>query len=265
VNTLGNAGVVCRGAANACDSAESCTGTSATCPTDADKQAPKLNPGTNQTLVGSCSSAAVVFTLPTLASSSCETGTTVTCTAVLGRDHVPCTAKDAKTNSLPGNSYGANTVTCTAKDTGGNVSAPVTFTVTVLQPLTMRVQPPLSGDNDTVDNVVKDGSTVPTKVLLYACGVNVTAKASVVAKLSVTYMPSGGAAVGNPVTTTSNGAGDTNGVMTFDGTTYHYNLSTKGFSVTAGIPAFYQENITVAYKSAPSVVVGSDAIELDTK
>jgi hypothetical protein len=81
----------------------------------------------------------------------------------------------------------------------------------------------------------------------------------------VTYMPNGGATVGNPVTITSNGAGDTNGMMTFDGMAYHYNLGTKGFSVTAGVPAFYQENITVAYQSAPSVVVGSDAIELDTK
>jgi hypothetical protein len=53
--------------------------------------------------------------------------------------------------------------------------------------------------------------------------------------------------------------------MIFEGTTYHYNLSTKGFSVTASVPAFYQENITFAYKSAPSVIVGSDAIQLDTR
>jgi len=61
----------------------------------------------------------------------------------------------------------------------------------------------------------------------------VTTTASAVAKVAVTYVPSGGASVSNPVTTTSTGGVDTNGVMTFDGTYYHYNLATKGFSVTA--------------------------------
>jgi hypothetical protein len=59
--------------------------------------------------------------------------------------------------------------------------------------------------------------------------------------------------------------GDANGVMVFDGTYYHYNLDTKGLASTAGVPAFYQESITVAYNSAPGVVVGSDSIQLDTK
>lgn len=102
-----------------------------------------------------------------------KTGTTVTSTA------------------LSGSSYGVHTVTCTAKDASGNVSAAVTFKVTVLQPLTVRIQPPLSGDNDTVDKIVKDGTTVPTKVQLYACGANLTTTASVVAKVAVPYVPSG--------------------------------------------------------------------------
>jgi hypothetical protein len=41
--------------------------------------------------------------------------------------------------------------------------------------------------------VVKNGSTVQTKVLLYACGANVTKTASVVAKVAATYTTSGGA------------------------------------------------------------------------
>jgi hypothetical protein len=53
--------------------------------------------------------------------------------------------------------------------------------------------------------------------------------------------------------------------MTPDGANYRYKLSTKGFLVTADVPAFYQENITVADKSAPSVVVGPDTIQIDTK
>ncbi|HVU52271.1 MAG TPA: HYR domain-containing protein [Polyangia bacterium] len=244
-HTPGNKGAVCRAATSACDSAETCTGTSAACPAAADKVAPVLAAGTNQTVVGTCSSAPLVFAAPALVG-SCETGTKVTCT------------------SVPGNAYGAHTVACTAKDAAGNVSAPVSFTVTVLQPLTVRVQPPLSGDNDAVDNVVKDGSTVPVKVQLFACGVNVTKTASVTAKLAVASAPSGGSTTTQTVVACSD-APNTNGVMVLDGASYHYNLSTKGYAVTAGLPAFFQLNVSVAYKSAPSVVVGSDAIELDTR
>jgi hypothetical protein len=177
---------------------------------------------------------------------SCGTGATVTCT------------------SIPGNSYGPQAITCTAKDASGNVSAPVSFTVTVLQPLTIKIQPPLGGDNDGVDNVVKDGSIVPNKILLYACGAEVTKTAAVTATLGVTYKTTGGSS-STSVVTTSNGIGDTGGVMIFDGTYYHYNLSTKGFSTTTGVPAFYQETISVAYQSAPSVIVGTDFIQVDTK
>jgi hypothetical protein len=242
----GNAGTVCRAAANACDTAEVCTGTSATCPANVDHQPPALGAGTDQVIVGTCSTTPLAFTTPTLANGTCEAGTTVTCT------------------SLPGNSYGAKPVTCTAKDASGNVSAAVSFTVTVLQPLTVVVQPPLAGDNDTVDNIVKAGSTVPNKVQLFACGVNVTTTASVVAKLAVAYTPTGAAPVKATVPA-FNGKGDVNGVMILDGANYRYNLDTRGYTTTGVGPAFYQETITVAYKSAPNVVVGSDAIEVDTQ
>jgi hypothetical protein len=246
VFTPGNAGTVCRGAANACDSAEVCTGTSAACPPNVDHQPPALAAGTDQVVVGTCSAAPLAFVTPALANGTCEAGTTVTCT------------------SIPGNSYGAKPVTCTAKDASGNVSAAVSFTVTVLQPLTVVVQPPLTGDNNTVDNIVKVGSTVPNKVQLLACGVNVTTTASVVVKLTVAYTPTGGATV-TSIVPAFNGKGDVNGVMVLDGANYRYNLDTKGYSTTASVPAFYQETVTVAYKSAPNVVVGSDAIEVDTQ
>jgi hypothetical protein len=202
---------------------------------------PTLNASANQTVVGSCSSTALAYTHPTEANGC----TTVSCTPI------------------PGNSYGAHTVTCTATNSGGSSS--VSFTVTVLQPLTIKIQPPLAGDNDAVDNVVKDGSTVPNKILLYACGTDVTSHVSVVAKLGVTYKQTGGSNVSTTVAITSNGPGDSNGIMVFDGTYYRYNLATAGFSVTQGVPAFYQENITVAYQSAPNVIVSSDAIQIDTK
>jgi len=86
----------------------------------------------------------------------------------------------------------------------------------------------------------------------------------VIVKIGTTYVSSGGATSSKTVLT-CNDPFDTSGVMTLDGAFYRYNLSTKGLSVTAGVPAFYQENITVAYQSAPSVVVGTDKIQLDIK
>jgi hypothetical protein len=232
--------IVCK-AEDACHLAGTCAPSTGICSNPI--APPTLNAGTNQTIVGSCSSAAVTYTYPT-AANGCSA--TVTCT------------------SIPGNSYGAHTVTCTATGPGGT-SAPVSFTVTVLQPLTIMIQPPLSGDNDTVDNIVKDGSTVPNKILLYGCGTDVTRSVSVIATLGVTFQPKGGASNGTTVAITYNGAGDTNGIMVFDGAHYHYNLATKGFAVTQGVPGFYQENIKVAYQSAPTVIVGTDAIQIDTK
>jgi hypothetical protein len=208
---------------------------------------PSLGAGTDQTVVGTCNSTPLAYAQPQVAGSSCQTGVTISCTPV------------------PGNKYGANTVICTATNGAGTVSAPVSFRVTVLQPLTMRIQAPLAGDNASVDNVVKAGSTVPVKVLLFACGADVTTTAAVDGKLAVNYKTSGGSNTTATVTATSSGAGDANGVMIFDGTHYRYNLSTKGYSATQGVPAFYQVNLSVAYKSAPGVVVGTDAIQLDVK
>jgi hypothetical protein len=242
----GNAGAVCRAAANVCDTAELCTGTSAVCGPNIDQLPPTLSAGTDQVIVGTCTNAPLAFTAPSLANGVCEAGTTVTCTPI------------------PGNIYGPRPVTCTARDAGGNLSAPVTFTVTVLQPLTVRIQPPLVGDNNTVINVVKAGSTVPNKIQIFACNVNVTTTAAVNAKLAVAYTPTGGATATATIPA-FNGKGDVNGVMVLDGSNYRYNLDTKGYSTTAGAPGFYQETITVAYKSAPNVVVGSDAIQIDTK
>jgi hypothetical protein len=262
-HTPGNAGVVCRAAANACDSAEVCTGSSATCPAGTDKLPPNLGPGTNQTVVGNCPGSGVVFAVPPLASSACETGTNVTCTWTQGSSHGTC-AKSGTGATLPGNRYGAYTISCTAKDAAGNVSPAVVFTVTVLQPLTIRIQPPLSGDNNSVDNIVKLGSTVPNKVRLYACGTDVTRTASVVVKIGTALMSSGGSTRMQTLATYTD-TPDTGGVMILDGSNYRYNLSTKGLSATSGVAAFYQENITAAYKSAPSVVVGTDTIQIDLK
>jgi hypothetical protein len=206
---------------------------------------PALNPGVDQTVVGSCSSGPVAFTAPTLAASSCP-GTTVACTPI------------------PGDSYGAQVVTCTAQDASGTVSAPVSFTVTVLQPLTVQVQPPLIGNGGTVDNVVKRGSTVPVKARLFACGVNVTKTARVKVKLGVAY-DAGDGTPPTPVQVDCDDGGDPGGVMKLNGANYLYNLSTKGYLKTINNPASYLGTINVAYKTAPAVIVGTDAIRLELK
>jgi hypothetical protein len=241
VNQAGNAGAICRGAANVCDTAETCTGASTSCPGPSDARAPALGPGTNQTVVGTCTAAPLAFATPALTSAACEAGTTVNCTTV------------------PGNSYGVHAISCTASDAAGNVSAPVTFKVTVLQPLEARVQPPLQGDNGTFTNVVKGGSTVPAKVQLFACGVNVTKSARVTAKLAVSYVQNGGPSAGK------SSCADTGGAMKLDGSHYQYKLSTRGYLSTASNPAYYQLKVTVAYQSNAGVVVGSNAIKLDVK
>jgi hypothetical protein len=227
---------------NACTTADACT--AGVC--GGSPVTPILHQGSDQTVVGGCTTAAVTFTPPTVANAGCGAQATVSCT------------------SIPGNSYGPHTVRCNATTASGSTSQAVTFTVSVLQPLTVQVQPPLYGDNDSRDNLVKAGSTVPTKVLLYACGTNVTTTAPVTAKLGVTFVPGGGATATVDVPS-FNGAGDTNGIMVMDGTYYRYNVATSGFAVTANQPGFYQVSITVAYQSAPSVIVGTDAIQIDTK
>jgi hypothetical protein len=255
VNVAGNAGAICRAAANVCDSAEQCMGTSPSCPPPSDTSAPVLGAGTDQTVVGGCSSAQVTFAKPVAANSGanqCDAGATVDCTPVAG------------------NSYGDHLVTCTATDTSGNVSTQVSFHVDVLEPLALAIQPPLYGDstpsapNGGVDNLARLGSAVPVKVLVSACGTPVTPTGAVTLKLAVAKKQSPSDA-GTPVTPVFNGIGAANGVLVWDGTQYHYNLDTSGYALTASVPAFYQLVITASYNANPGVVVGRDAIMLDTQ
>jgi hypothetical protein len=217
--------------------------------------APTLSAGTDQTVVGNCAATAVSFQKPSVSNSGtnqCDASATETCTTV------------------PGNSYGDHVVTCSARDVSGNVSNQVTFHVNVLQPLAIQIQPPLAGDstpaapNGSFDNVAKAGSTVPVQVAVYACGVDVTETAPITLKLGV-LSKQNASDPGTVVVPTFNGAGDANGAMVLTGNHYHYDLNTKGYAVTATNDAFYQLNITASYNSSPNVIVGSDAIMLDTK
>jgi hypothetical protein len=218
-------------------------------------QAPKFHPGTDQVIVGSCSSANLAYTQPTLAVGSCVPGLEIACTPI------------------PSNSFGVHTVTCTATVPYGSYAAePVSFNVTVLQPLDMRIQAPLSGDSTpaapdgSVDNLVKAGSTVPVNVRLYACGADVTTTAPVTVKLGVTYKASSSDAPNSDVTLDYSGVGDTSGLMSLVGAQYHYNLSTKRYQVTgaAGNAAYYAVAMSTVYNQYPGIIVGSDSVRLET-
>jgi hypothetical protein len=217
--------------------------------------APTLSPGTDQTVVGDCAATAVSFLKPSVSNSGtnqCDAGAAVTCTTVLG------------------NSFGDHVVTCSATDASGNVSNEVTFHVNVLQPLAIKIQPPLSGDstpaapNGSVDNIAKAGSTVPVQVAVYACGVDVTATAPITLMQGV-LSKQNASDPGTVVVPTFNGAGAADGAMVLTGNHYHYDLNTTGYAVTVSNAAFYQLNITASYNSNPNVIAGSDAIMLDTK
>lgn len=238
---------------NACTTVDSCLATA--CVGGPDQTPPVLGPGTDQIVVGTCATGDLAFTIPTLAATSCDAGTTIACTPV------------------PADSLGVRTVTCTATDPSGNVSAPVSFTVTVLQPLELGIQPPLTGDatpaapDGSVDNLVKKGSTVPVNVKLFACGADVTATAAVTVRLGVTYKVNATDPPNSDVVLDFNGVGDSSGVMTLTGGQYHYNLSTKSYQVTGapGNSAYYVVAMTAAYNLAPGVIVGADSIRLETR
>jgi hypothetical protein len=250
-----NAGA-CTGAPVSCDDGDPSTADSCNPSTGcehASNELPVLNPGVDQTIIGSCSSADLTYSMPTLVSGAA--GTTTSCT------------------TLAGTSSGAHAVTCIATDPSGKVSPPVSFTITVLQPLTMRVQAPLSGDSTpampdgSLDNMIKEGSVVPVKVKLFACGADVTTTADVTVRLGVTYRVNSSDAPNGSVTLNYSGIGDSSGLMSLVDGQYRYNLSTKSYQLTAapGNSAYYAVKMTAAYNTSPGVVVGTDTVRLETR
>ena len=224
-----------------------------------DTTKPVFDPGSlaPRTVLGTCANAPVSFTLPT-ASDVCQ-ATTVTCPA------------------LPGNSVGANNVTCTATDLSGNQTT-VVIVVNVLAPLRLAFQSPLEDDNapddpntDTdVGNVFKVGSTVPHKIKIIACnGTDVTAAfaSRVTLRLTETYR----SGVGNGSTAIVpeyNGQGDAGGVLNYDGSQFHYNLSTNAARYPAGTTAnaaYFSSLITATYNSSPGIVAGREDARLESK
>jgi hypothetical protein len=213
-----------------------------TCPvTVVDTTPPAILGVASQTVVGNCEGAAVTLT-PPAASDTCSP-TSVTCAP------------------LAGNRFGANSVSCTARDASGNQTEAI-LPVTVLEPLRVAVQPPLS--SGAYDNVVKAGSTVPNKVKLYDCaGIDVTRTAPVTVKIGVTLTSAS-------ASSDFHGVGDAQDTLVLIddptlGSVYQFNLSSKGFAVTNHTSDRYQESISAAYSSSPGYVVGAASVLLDTK
>jgi hypothetical protein len=233
------------------------SGLTASCSTSVtvvDTTAPTFAALAPQSVLGNCSGAALAFTKPT-ATDGCDLAT-VTCSA------------------LAGNSFGANTITCTAQDPSGN-TATTTIAVNVIQPLQVRFGSPLADDN-VADNVETDAdvpnifqvkSTIPHQVTLHSCsGADVTTSVAVSVTIAVTLRDGAGAASDANLLLTSTGVGDAGGVMALVDGKYKYNLKTTGYkSGTASSSLFFDSVVRVSYSNAPSIVAGSEDVRLESK
>jgi len=207
-----------------------------------------------QTFLGSCAGANVSFVPPT-ASDTCQQ-VNVTCP------------------SLPGNSFGDNTVTCTATDGSGN-SSTVDIVVTVLEPLRVAFRPPLEDDNVADDiqtdadvrNLFKSGQTIPHKTKLYNCaGADVTTAVAATAKLDVTLRDSGNASFIAEIAETYNGVGGPGGLMVLTDSQFHYNLATSGYQAgTLSGTKYFRSTVRVSYNSSPAIVVGHEDATLESR
>src|SRR5262249_10872456 len=142
---------------------DSCTATV----TVVDSTAPAITvPAGAQTqyVVGSCGGGALGLTTVPTAVDACQGALPVTCTTVAAATE------------------GANPIPCPATDASGNASH-VTLSLVVLPPLTVVVDPPLTGGG-VVENRFTAGQVLPHKVRLLDCAqADVTTVASVTVRL----------------------------------------------------------------------------------
>jgi hypothetical protein len=170
---------------------------------------------------------------------------------------------------------GQNNVVVTASDSYGTTTT-TNFTLTVLPPLHVVFQSPLTDGNVPSDGVpgqanvannFKSGQTVVHQVKLYdSTGKDVTSYAAVTVKLNVVEMD-----VKNPIWSVdlpenSSGVGDSGGTMVLTGGSYQFNLKTTGFEAgTANNGRFFLSDVTVYYNSAPTVIAGEEDVQLESK
>ena len=188
---------------------------------------------------------------------------------------------------------GVHTVSCTATDASGNHSSG-SFTVTVLSPLHVVIQSPLTDDNidnnapkpsgqDPVSttervNTFKVGDKLLHKVKLYDCNdndVTTSLGSSVSVRLDVSLRKGSyysGAVVSQLVVSSPSPVGAGN-LMLLSGGTYQYNLNTSGYEAdtdndgTGGARDldFFQSLVSVEYNAVPGVDVGRENLILESK
>lgn len=228
--------------------------------TVADTTPPVFDPASlgTRTVLGRCDGEPVSFALPT-AIDSCQ-GVTVACTP------------------LPGNSFGANTVTCTATDGSGN-HTDTTLAVNVIQPMRLAFQAPLSDDNvpddintdADVSNVFEVKRTIPNQIKVFACDgtdVTVALASSVTLRLTVNYRNDTSSGAGTAIVPIFTGVGDAGGVFVLTGDHFQYNQKTDPDSYPAGSinnSNYFDNVVTLTYNAAPSIVAGQEDARLESK
>ncbi|TMQ12251.1 MAG: HYR domain-containing protein [Deltaproteobacteria bacterium] len=225
-----------------------------------DTTAPAFNPASlaDRTVLGRCDGTPVSFVPPT-ANDACQ-GVTVTCAPIAG------------------NSFGANTVTCTATDGSGNHSD-ATLTVNVLQPMRLAFQAPLSDDNVADDingdadiaNIFEVKRTIPNKIKVFGCnGSDVTAAigGSVTLRLTINFRNDNSSGQGTSIVPTFNGVGDAGGVFVLTGDHFQYNQSTDPANYPAGTvnnSSYFDNVVTLTYNAVPGIVAGQEDARLESR
>jgi len=130
--------------------------------------------------------------------------------------------------------------------------------------------PPLADDNivddvniDTdVNNVFRPGQTIPHKITLLDCaGHDVTTTAPVTVKLVVSRGANGGGTDLINELGDFAGVGDVGGLMALVDQYFQFNLKTNAVEYPGG-GAQFQSLVTVSYRSAPALVVGTEDARL---
>jgi len=236
------------------------TSSCATSVTVADTTSPVFDPSSlgDQTVLGNCDGTSISFTPPT-ATDSCQ-AVIVTC------------------DSLAGNSFGTNSVTCTATDGSGNHTT-ATITVNVIQPLRLAFQEPLSDDNVAddintdadVSNVFEVKRTIPNKIKVFSCaGTDVTAAiaSSVTLRLTINLRDDTSSGPGTPIVPSFIGVGGADGRLVLTGNHFHYNQDTNLTDYPTGTnnnTQFFDNVVTLTYNSAPSIIAGQEDARLESK
>jgi hypothetical protein len=211
--------------------------------------------------------ATIVLTPPLGSPTAIATWTTPTATDNCSTPTVSCFANNQTVSSGAAFPVGTTLITCIASDPAGN-TANCSFNVTVLQPLRIVFQPPLTAP--PVANTFKPNQTIPHKITLIndATGQDVTASLAslVTVRLDVEEYIGSTSATWQDVPETYTGVGGPGGLMVYADGQFQYNLKTSGYeSGTVNNQRYFQSTVTVSYNSNPTILIGRNSVTLESK